>query len=148
MLSLYLLWLVVGALLIVGELMTGTFYLLIFGLAAWAAAAVAYVGHGLNYQLVVLVAFALVGLVLVRRYGKNWRGSGSTASDDLDVGNEVRIDMVVDHTHLKVFYRGATWDAVVGTGDTTGIHVGDLGVIRALQGNTLVIERPTPIASS
>lgn len=144
MLSLYIIWLVVGALLIVGEILTGSFYLLIFGLAAWAAAAVAYVGHGINYQLVVLLAIALVGWVLVRRYGKTWRSPSSTASDDLDIGNEVRIDTVVDTHHMKVFYRGATWDAVVEAGDTAGARAGDVGIIRALRGNTLVVERSSP----
>ena len=134
-----LMWLIVGALLIGGELFTGTFYLLIFGLAAWAGAAVSFLGYGLDSQLLAAGIAALVGLVLVVRYGKRWRRESSDADTDMDVGNEVRIETVLDDRRLKVTYRGSNWDAVVEGGGAPP-QAGGLAVIRAVRGNTLVVQ--------
>lgn len=47
----YLLWLLLGFGLLIVELLTGTFYLLMFGIAAFAAAAVAFFGQGFPIQI-------------------------------------------------------------------------------------------------
>jgi membrane protein implicated in regulation of membrane protease activity len=138
--GLLLTWLVIGAALIAGELMTGTFYLLIFGLAAWVAAALTFAGYGLDMQLLGGGIVALIGLAVVVRYGKRWRESGPVQPPDLDVGNEVRIEQVLDASRLKVSYRGATWDAVVETASGAPLlSVGEYCVIRSVRGNTLVV---------
>lgn len=43
--EMYLLWAVTGIVLIIIEMLTGTFYLLVLGIAALAAAAAAYLGQ-------------------------------------------------------------------------------------------------------
>lgn len=134
-----LMWLIVGALLIGGELFTGTFYLLIFGLAAWVGATVSFLGYGLDFQLLAAGVAAIAGLALVMRYGRRWRrGSGDDA--DMDVGNEVRIETILDDRRLKVAYRGSNWDAVVEGGGSTPPQAGGLAVIRAVRGNILVVQ--------
>ena len=43
-------WLIAGVALIVAELVTGTFYLLVLGIAAFAGAGVAYAGGALVWR--------------------------------------------------------------------------------------------------
>jgi membrane protein implicated in regulation of membrane protease activity len=133
----FLLWLVIGALLIAAEIMTGTFYLLIFGVAAWVGASVNYAGYTVDYQLGAAGLAAVVGLAIVR-YLKRRRPGERPADHDLDVGNEVRVESV-NGKRLKVQYRGAVWDAVLAAG-ASGLCAGDTGVISAVQGNTLVVQ--------
>lgn len=137
----FLLWLVVGALLVITELMTGTFYLLIFGIAAWAGAAVNYAGYQLNAQLVVAGVAALVGLTVVR-YLKRRHPFVAADDGDLDIGNDVTVESIVNASRLKVQYRGSTWDAVPESGSTTTFKAGDTAIIRAVRGNVLVVQAP------
>jgi membrane protein implicated in regulation of membrane protease activity len=130
------LWLAIGALLIGGELMTGTFYLLIFGVAAWIGGALAFFGAGLDIQLAVAGASAIAGLFLVIKYGPRWRQGGTQGGPDLDIGNEVRVE-TAEGPRLKVFYRGSVWDAVVDSGDV--VRAGEIAVIQAVRGITLVV---------
>lgn len=131
-----ILWLAIGALLIGSELMTGTFYLLIFGIAAWIGGALAFLGAGLDLQLGAAGVSAFVGLVVVVKYGPRWRRGETRDNADLDVGNEVRVDSV-EGSRLKVTYRGAVWDAVAEGG--VAMNAGEVAVIQAVRGNTLVV---------
>ena len=56
----YLLWAIAGFVLVMAELLTGTFYLLVLGIAALAAAAIAYVGGDFWVQAMVAAAVALI----------------------------------------------------------------------------------------
>jgi len=131
-----LLWLVIGALLIGGELMTGTFYLLIFGVAAWVGAALTFFGFGIDAQLGGSGLAAIAGLIIVTRYGKNWRKTG-VEDQDMDVGNEVSVLEIIGPSRIRVQYRGSTWDATVEGGGE--LRVGELGTIREVRGNALVV---------
>ena len=64
----YLLWLIIGIVLIIVEMTTGTFYLLVLGIAALAAAAAAWFGQSFWVQAVITAAVAVAGVVLVNRY--------------------------------------------------------------------------------
>jgi membrane protein implicated in regulation of membrane protease activity len=52
----YVLWAIAGFVLVIAELLTGTFYLLVFGVAALAGALVAYLGGAFWLQVVFGVA--------------------------------------------------------------------------------------------
>lgn len=132
-----LLWLVIGAVLIVAEIMTGTFYLFILGVAAWVGAVATFAHLGLDYQIGIAGLTAVIGLLGVRHV-KRRRPREAAGSNDLDVGNEVTIE-AVEGARLKVQYRGAIWDAVP-TGTTSGVSIGDRGVICGVQGSVLVIQ--------
>ena len=54
-------WFVLSGVLVALELMTGSFYLLMLGLGALAAALTAMAGHGLSVQLVVAAAVGGLG---------------------------------------------------------------------------------------
>ena len=59
-------WLVGGIVLIVAELATGTFYLLVLGVAALVAAGVAYAGGGFLVEVIVAGVIAVGGVFWIR----------------------------------------------------------------------------------
>lgn len=105
-------WLVAGLVLVIVELMTGTFYLLIFGVSAIIASAGAYLGAPFYAQVAVAVIAALAGVVFVRKRRHALQGHGSVA---LDVGQLATFEIWTDEPsrQARVRYRGAPWDAEV-----------------------------------
>lgn len=107
-------WALAGLLLITLELLTGTLYLLVFGVAALAGALAAYLGGDFWLQCLISGVMALVGIYLMRW----WRASHpreAAGSNDLDRGQIVQMDSWIDRPAglARVKYRGATWDARV-----------------------------------
>ena len=54
-------WAVIGLVLIIAELLTGTFYLVMLGVAAFGAAGAAYLGVDFSVQVIVAALVAAVG---------------------------------------------------------------------------------------
>jgi membrane protein implicated in regulation of membrane protease activity len=108
------LWLALTGLLVVVELLTGTFYLLVFGACALAAAGVAVAQSSVALQLVVFsvtAAFGVFGKIptkLKRALAKNAPEVTAT-----DVGASVVVTSVGSHGDFRVLYRGAEWTAVL-----------------------------------
>ena len=63
-------WAIGGIALIIAELITGTFYLLVLGIAALAGAAVAYAPYSFWTQAVVAAAIAIAGVVWVTPFAR------------------------------------------------------------------------------
>jgi membrane protein implicated in regulation of membrane protease activity len=110
-------WLLVGLMLVVVELMTGTFYLLILGIAAGIGSLMAFLGQPFWIQALIAAIAAIVGGVLVHRYH---RAANATSPKDIanDVGQTVTIESWVSEPQrlARVHYRGTIWDAeVLGT---------------------------------
>lgn len=111
--SLYLYWILAGFLLLIVEMTSGTFYLLVLGLAAFSAALAAWLGASFGAQAAIggLVALAGVGVVWKMRAGDVTVVSGNA----LDVGGMVTLESWVDRASgvAKVHYRDAVWEARV-----------------------------------
>lgn len=138
--DMYLLWAVIGIVLIIVEMLTGTFYLLVLGIAALGAAAAAWTGYSFWVQAVVTAAVASAGVVLVKRY----RGSSAPASaQSLDVGQAVTLESWVSEADgvARVSYRNAQWEARVVGERSPG---GKIFYIHAVDGNTLTVSSQRP----
>jgi membrane protein implicated in regulation of membrane protease activity len=61
-------WLILAAILIIGEIFTSGFFLLWFGIAAGASAATAFLGGGLALQWIVFIALSLILWAGSRRF--------------------------------------------------------------------------------
>jgi len=61
-------WLIAGFILIIVELVTGTFYLLVLGIAALVGAGVGYASGALVWQAIGAAVVALAGVIWVHRY--------------------------------------------------------------------------------
>jgi membrane protein implicated in regulation of membrane protease activity len=138
--EMYLLWAVTGIVLIIVEMLIGTFYLLVLGIAALAAAVVAYLGQSFWVQAVTAVALVVVGVILLKRF----RGAIQPASaQGLDIGQAVTLDGWISEPDglARVKYRNAQWEAQV-TGDRT--PGGKVFYIHAVDGNTLHVSAAKP----
>lgn len=138
--EIYLLWVVVGIVLIIVEMLTGTFYLLVLGIAALAAAAAAWFGLSVWAQAVVVAAVSIVGVILVKRF----RVSADTVPEQgLDVGQTVVLDAWISEADglARVQYRNAQWEAQV-TGER--VPGGKVFYILGVNGNTLHVSSARP----
>src|SRR3954467_9178692 len=61
-------WAIVGMALVITELLSGTFYLLMLAVAAFGAAGVAYLGHEFPVQCIVAAVLAAAGCYAVHVY--------------------------------------------------------------------------------
>jgi membrane protein implicated in regulation of membrane protease activity len=134
-------WLIAGFILIIVELVTGTFYLLVLGIAALLAAGIGYSGGAFAWQAVGAAVLAVAGVVWVRRYR---RAMKPKRMQGLDFGQPAVFDSWVNKSvgHARVKHRDALWDAQV-TGDVSG-KAGEILYITAIDGNTLTVSKTRP----
>jgi len=139
----YLLWAVTGIALIIIEMMTGTFYLLVLGLAALSAAAAAWFGGSFWVQAVLIAGVSVAGVLLVRRYRGHSKKAQAMQGPGLDIGQAVTLDAWISEPDglARVKYRNAQWEAQV-TGER--VPGGTVFYIHAVDGNTLRVSSARP----
>ena len=129
-------WLIAGAL-VVAELLSGTFYLLMLSLGAAAAALTAYAGGSLTWQIVTasVVGGAAVVLWNIKQKPSN---DAQDSNIHLDIGEAVTVEAwdAQGQTHVK--HRGAQWAAVC-----THPQIAEPGLHRIIEitGSRLVLEK-------
>jgi len=137
----YLIWLVAGFVLVIAELVTGTFYLLVLGIAAFAGSATAWFGRGFWVEALCAAAVAVAGVFWVRRQRKAMQQSDMAS---LDLGQAVSLEAWVSREQgaARVTYRNTQWDAQVeGERD---FDRGQVLFIHAVQGSTLKVAKTKP----
>src|SRR5262245_53106125 len=108
----YLAWAILGLILVIAELVTGTFYLVMLGVAAFGGSAAAFLGYGFPVQCIVAAIIAGAGAYWVHLY----RAKNATQQmPPLDAGQPANFEAWVDQGArlARVRYRGASWDARV-----------------------------------
>jgi membrane protein implicated in regulation of membrane protease activity len=137
----HFLWLIVGIVLIVAELVTGTFYLLFLGLAALVGAAAAFLGASLLVQAMAATGVAVAGVMWVQRYRRSIEAKPMAS---LDVGQHVSFESWISQADrvARVQYRDAHWDATV-EGDCRG-EAGEILYIVAVEGSMLRVAKGRP----
>ncbi len=136
------LWAILGLALVIVELLTGTFYLLMLGLAAFGAAAAAWAGQGFGFQCVVAAVIAVAGCYGVHVYRAR---NAKQQMPSLDAGQPAKFEAWVDEGArlARVAYRGTTWEALVQEEDARPAPGGTLYVI-STHGNTLKVSVRQP----
>jgi len=134
-------WLITGFILIIAELMTGTFYLLVLGIAALVGAGVGYAGGAFVWQTVAAAIVAVAGLVSVHRYKQTM---SPKRMQGLDFGQPAAFDSWVNKGagHARVKYRDTLWDAQV-AGEAAG-EPGEILYITSVDGSTLKVSKTRP----
>ena len=130
----YAAWWILAAVLVGAELASGTFYLLVYGLAAAVAGVAAWLGAGMVVQLLTAAVIGVAGTLGLR----HWKCSTDHPEfnvQDMDIGQTVQVESWQDNRG-QVKYRGALWDAEA---ESAGIDRSRPLVIRAIKGNTLVL---------
>lgn len=140
------LWWVLAGVLVIAELTTGTFYLLMLALGAAAGAIAAHLAAGATLQI---VAAALIGggatALWHWKRGSQPKAAPANANRDvnLDVGERIYVGAWDTDGSARVQYRGAQWTARYGGADAPapGEHF-----IVAVEGNRLILApaRPQP----
>ena len=135
-------WAIIALVLVIAELVSGTFYLLMLGMAAFGAAGAAWLGHEFAGQCLVAAVLAAGGcygvhVYRVRSSAKRMapidRGMPASFEGWLDAGSRL----------ARVRYRGASWDAHVEGSEA--LEPGATLFVLAADGNTLKVARNRPV---
>ena len=129
-------WLLLGLVLVVAELLSGTFYLLILGLAAGVGSLAAWLGGPFWMQALLASVAAVAGSIMVRR-GKS--GAAAAKGNSMDIGQTAVLEAWVSEPQrlAKVRYRGASWEAEV-LGDDH-VEPGTVLYVSGTDGNRLEV---------
>ena len=145
----YLIWTILGFVLVIVELMTGTFYLLVIGVGALFGGLAAYLGAPFIIQVGVAGVVASFGTWWVQKWHEAHH-KGGDQSNAIDVGQMVTVANWINHAEgmLRVKYRGAEWDARVKPGDvvSAGAGEGAMLYILAQDGQCWVVGSQKPVA--
>ena len=130
-------WLLLALVLGIVELLTGTFFLLILGIAAGVGSLVAWLGGPFWVQALVAAAAAVAGTLLLVKRRKTTLGPAT--ENQMDLGQTVVLASWVSEAQriARVHYRGADWDAeVVGT---DRIEPGTVLFVAGVEGSRLKV---------
>ena len=137
----YIAWAILGFVLVISELFTGTFYLLMLGVAAFGASFAAWMGLGFPVQSIVAGLVAAAGAYAVH----TWRVRNAREQmKAVDAGQPASFENWVDRSArlARVRYRGASWDARV-DGDQAP-EPGSVKYVVSTHGNTLLVTLKHP----
>ncbi len=143
----WILWTVLGVILVIAEIFTSGFVLLWFGIGALAAALIGFVGFGYPLQFliffIVSVALTAASRTIFANYfmDRDAPGGFKTGVDALPG----KIGTVVSSSHgalnegaVKVY--GSTWTAYPAEGEEP-LEAGDRVVVERLQGASIYVRR-------
>ncbi|MES2935115.1 MAG: NfeD family protein [Pseudomonadota bacterium] len=144
----WILWCIAAGLILIFEIFTGTFYLLMisFGLAAGAAASA--LGFSFEMQIVVAAVVGIVATALLRhsKWGKiNKTNAARDPNVNLDIGQSIVVrewsNEVGGKSTARTMYRGAMWDVELAPGaEKNGSDAGTF-VIQEIRGSHLIVSR-------
>lgn len=135
----YVGWFVIGFGLVIAELLTGTFYLLVIAVAFGAAGIAALLGAPMVAQLATAAAFSLGGTLWLRssRFGRRLHDRATSDHvQNMDVGQTLRVEQWNPNRTARASYRGATWDVELIPGEEP---VAGEFVIREIHANRLIV---------
>ena len=120
-------WWLLAGLLVIAELLTGTFYLLMLALGAIVGALCAHFGQSTSTQIVaaaLLGAGAVFACYLLRKRSPRRQPASSNRDVNMDVGETVNIEQWNSDGTAQVRYRGAVWTVMGRPGALTspGAH--------------------------
>ena len=133
-------WLVAGVL-VIAELLTGSFYLLMLATGAVAGALAAHLQAGINSQLVAATVCAALAVCICymirRRFPKN-APAARNKDVNLDIGELVDVEHWNEDGTAQVRYRGTQW-TVIGSKDA--VYLPGAYRIAEVIGSRLLVER-------
>jgi len=140
-------WSIVAGILVIVEIFTGTFYLLMIAIGFAAGAFSAWLGLAISLQIVIAAIVGTAATLALRfsRYGSSKK---TDAARDPNVNIDIGQTVIVGEWQTKsesmytarVMYRGAMWDIELSSGERAQPGV---FTICALKGNRLVVTGAT-----
>lgn len=131
-------WFVVAFGLLVAELLTGTFYLLVIAIALAVAGLAAWLGAPVALQFVVAAVIGLGGSMWLRttRFGRRLHDRADDRVQNMDIGQSLRVDAWTPARTARANYRGAVWDVELAPGEQPAS--GEF-IIREIHANRLIV---------
>lgn len=107
-------WFGLAVLALIGEVLSGTFYLLVIATAFGLAGLGAWFGLTWALQMVIVAATAMLGIWVLRRSGV-LRKVGHTddrrdANVNMDIGQTIQVDAWREDGTARARHRGAEWE--------------------------------------
>ncbi len=113
----WMIWSILAAVLVILELFSGTFYLLMVAVGLAAGAIAAFAGLSLEVQIIIAAVVGVVATSILHRskFGKSDRTDAARDPNiNIDIGQTLQIDAWNEgaggHPSARVMYRGAQWD--------------------------------------
>ena len=131
-------WMIGAGILVVAELFTGTFYLLMIAIGLAFGGMAALLGLTGPIQTLIAAAVGLIATSVLHRsrFGRPAKGSASRDHNvNLDIGERVTVPAWQDG-RARVMYRGALWDVELGPGALP--EAGDFRIVE-IQGSRLIV---------
>jgi membrane protein implicated in regulation of membrane protease activity len=135
----YVYWFLAGLVLLGLEMVTGTFYLLMLGIALGIGGGAALLGLEPPLQFALAALAGIVGTAILRK-SKSTRPAAQT-EQSLDIGQAVQVVTWHEDGTVRVHYRGAEWDAEA---EFTDMPRDGTLYIKALRGSTLILTHHKP----
>jgi membrane protein implicated in regulation of membrane protease activity len=136
-------WLTLAGVVVILELFTGTFYLLMISIGLIAGGLAAFFAAGRELQFIVAAVVGVVAIYALRRsrYGKAHKVDAARDRNvNLDIGETVHIKNWSSNqgeaNTARVMYRGAMWDVQLAQGSTP--NPGTF-VIKEIRGSRLIV---------
>jgi membrane protein implicated in regulation of membrane protease activity len=133
-----LFWWIGAGVLVVLELISGTFYLLMIALGCVAAAIVQLAGVAADLQFAIAAVVALAAVLLLKRsrFGRRTRKEASKNPDvNLDIGQTLSVPAWHER-RARADYRGAAWDVELAAGEPEDAQLYEIAEMR---GSCLVV---------
>lgn len=132
-------WFVAAGLLVIAELASGTFYLLMVAIGLLVGGLGGLAGLEPGAQAVLSAVVAVAGIAVLRRtrFGRpKRRAPGSDPNTNLDIGQELDVAAWDRYGLSRAPYRGADWSVRLAPG-----HAAEPGRFRIIEvdGTTLVV---------
>jgi membrane protein implicated in regulation of membrane protease activity len=131
----YWIWWIVGAALVAVELLVGTFYLLVIGVAVACGGVAAWLGAPAPLQWLIAGALGVVGTMGLRRWKRRLMAK-TPQQPGLDIGAQVQVMTWGPERTARVSYRGSSWDAELAAPDTPQAET---MYISAMRGSVLIL---------
>lgn len=130
-------WLVLGGLLLIFEMLTGTFAFLIFSLSSLIPMFLSLLGCNIVWQIIGF-AFSAFIIFLIFKSNPNIWASKSHEKFGSDQILETE-GVVTDCENLKVRVNGEIWSAVSQNGEN--LNIGDKVIVKEVKGVRLIVKR-------
>lgn len=114
----YIWWFLLALGLLGLEIITGTFYILVFSVAFGVGGLMAYGQYSFTAQLVVAAIFGIIGTALLRWWKATQERQHPQDHQNLDIGQSVTVEAWNSNGSARVIYRGTQWDAELASPDT------------------------------
>lgn len=135
----YWVWWLAAVVLVIAEMMSGTFYLIAVALGLAAAGLSAYMGMAWGGQATIAALLCTLSVAAIYRWKQGQGAEHDQANLAYDIGQAVQVVHWSDERHARVSYRGAEWDA-----ELAATAVADMTRqnwrIREFVGSRLIIE--------